>query len=124
VGTSKITRDFFRCPTRENNFFRLSSYCTVIPHYSHPVQLRYAITTVETHLKNAAIEASEVVFSMIIPDEAFVSNFTMTLNGGTEIVAEVKDKQEAANTYTEAVEQGQAAGLVEAESKYEGQLVS
>jgi hypothetical protein len=29
VGTSKITRgyatrDFFRCPTRENNFFRLS----------------------------------------------------------------------------------------------------
>jgi hypothetical protein len=38
VGTPKITRgfatrDFFRCPTRENNFFRLSSYCTVIPHY-------------------------------------------------------------------------------------------
>jgi hypothetical protein len=37
VGTPKITRgsatrDFFRCPTRENNFFRLSSYCTVIPH--------------------------------------------------------------------------------------------
>jgi hypothetical protein len=38
VGTPKITRDsatrnFFRCPTCENNFFRLSSYCTVIPHY-------------------------------------------------------------------------------------------
>jgi hypothetical protein len=36
VGTPKITRgsatrDFFLCPTRENNFFRLSSYCTVIP---------------------------------------------------------------------------------------------
>jgi hypothetical protein len=93
-------------------------------HVQSDIQLRYAITTVETHLKNAAIEASEVVFSMVIPDEAFVSNFTMTLNGGTEIVAEVKVKQEAADTYTEAVDQGQAAGLVEAESKYEGQLVS
>jgi hypothetical protein len=38
VGTPKITRgsatrDFFRCLTGENNFFRLSSYCTVIPQY-------------------------------------------------------------------------------------------
>jgi hypothetical protein len=31
VGTPKITRG---SATRENNFFRLSSYCTVIPHYN------------------------------------------------------------------------------------------
>jgi hypothetical protein len=46
VGTLKITRgsatrDFFRCPTRENNFFRLSSYCTVIPHYCFFSETRF-----------------------------------------------------------------------------------
>jgi hypothetical protein len=91
-------------------------------HVKSDIQLRYAQTTLETHLKNPTSEASEVVFSMVIPDEAFVSNFTMTLKG-TEIVADVKAKKEAADTYTDAVDQGQAAGLVEAESKKEGQLV-
>ncbi len=76
------------------------------------VQFRYARTRVESHVKNPASLAQTVTFSLVIPDRAFVSNFSMLL-GEEEVVAEVKGKEEAKETFEQAVRGGVGAGLVE-----------
>ena len=43
---------------------------------------RYARTVVSAIMKNPNSVASEVVFTMVIPSTAFISNFTMTLKNG------------------------------------------
>ncbi|KAM4677923.1 inter-alpha-trypsin inhibitor heavy chain H5 isoform 2-T2 [Discoglossus pictus] len=44
---------------------------------------RYAFTAVSCTMVNRAIEAKEVVFQMLIPAAAFISNFTMIIGGRT-----------------------------------------
>ena len=85
-------------------------------HVNSDIQLRYARTTVETYVKNAASEAGEIMFSMKLPSEAFVSNFSMTLND-KEYVAEVAEKKAADKIYNNAVQQGQNAGLVSSDDR-------
>merc|ERR1711879_559993 len=58
------------------------------------IQMRYAVTKVEMQVKNLASEAGEVVFDMYIPEEAFVSNFTMEIKDQTYI-AKVEEKETA-----------------------------
>ena len=50
-------------------------------HVSSRIQLRYAITDVEAELQNRQNETKEVFFDMYIPENAFVSNFTMDIKG-------------------------------------------
>merc|ERR1712228_1170704 len=50
-------------------------------HVTSKIQLRYAITDVETQMQNRHNEAKEVFFDIYIPKEAFVSNFTMDIKG-------------------------------------------
>ena len=51
---------------------------TIIIVYSN----RYAHTEVETYVKNPSSESREITFTMVIPANAFISNFSMTLRGG------------------------------------------
>jgi len=84
-------------------------------HVNSRIQLRYAITNVETQMQNKHSEAKEVFFDMYIPKEAFVSNFTMTIKGKTYL-ATVETKEEAQNIYNESTD---TSGLVQTTSQPE-----
>ena len=73
--------------------------------------LRYAITEVTSLLENPTAVGQEVNFTMVLPDSAFISNFTMEVNGKLE-VAEVKEKEEAQKKYSKAKTLGLTSGLV------------
>merc|ERR1719367_2342165 len=80
-------------------------------HIETKVQFRYARTVVTSHVKNPDTKAQKADFSMIIPDTAFISNMSMIIKNKT-FVSEVKDKDEAKDTFEEAVQGGYAASLV------------
>ena len=84
-------------------------------HVVSKIEMRYAITNVETMVRNRHNETREVLFDMYIPKEAFVSNFSMTIKGKT-YTAIVDVKEKATQTYQESE---QNAGLVETESQPE-----
>ena len=63
-------------------------------HVNAKVQMRYAITNIETKVKNIHNETSNVHFNMYIPKEAFVSNFSMVIKDKT-YVAKVDTKENA-----------------------------
>jgi hypothetical protein len=63
-------------------------------HVNAKVQMRYAITNIETKVKNSNNETSNVHFNMYIPKEAFVSNFSMVIKDKT-YVAKVDTKENA-----------------------------
>ena len=55
---------------------------------------------------------------MVLPTEAFISNFSIILaEGGPEYVAEVKGAAEATQLYQEAVSTGQGAAIVEQDTR-------
>jgi len=72
----------------------------------------YAITTVEEKLSNPADTAVEDRFSFLIPEEAFISGFSLTIDG-KEYTAEVLEKKEASRRFDTAASEGRAAGLLE-----------
>merc|ERR1712038_369394 len=80
-------------------------------HVTSHVQFRYAHTLVTSYVKNPTNTSQEISFAAVIPNDAFISNFSMVLQG-EEHVAEVKEKEEARREYTEAVSRGSGAGLV------------
>ena len=92
-----------RIPSSESPISRLS----VTSH----ITLRYAQTEVESLVKNPSNEAREVKFSMFLPDSAFISFFSMTIND-EEQVAKVMEKKEAVEKFNNAKQLGIGAGLV------------
>jgi len=80
-------------------------------HITSNIQLRYARTKVESLVKNPGIEAKKVDFNLVIPESAFISNFSMVTDEG-EFVAKVQDKEKAQKTYNLAVNSNQGSGLV------------
>merc|ERR1719474_657757 len=80
-------------------------------HVNSKIQFRYATTEVEAHMKNPGTASNEADFRLVLPDSAFISNFSMII-AGVEYVAEVKEKEEAKNIFDEALEDGRGAGLV------------
>ena len=68
-------------------------------HVNSNIQMRYAITDVETEMQNIHSNTREVTFDMFIPKEAFISKFSMVINGRT-YQAKVKTKQIAKNIFT------------------------
>merc|ERR1712038_798632 len=80
-------------------------------HVTSHVQFRYAHTLVTSYVKNPTNTSQEISFAAVILNDAFISNFSMILQG-EEHVAEVKEKEEARREYTEAVSRGSGAGLV------------
>ena len=76
------------------------------------IQYRYSRTTIEAYFKNYGQDANIAEFKAILPDTAFISNFSMTIQD-IEYVAEVMPKEEAKKTFNQQVKSGRGAGLVE-----------
>jgi len=85
-------------------------------HISADVNNGYAVTTVEEKLTNTLDIPAEDEFRFLIPDEAFISGFTLIING-KEYVADVLPKKEAQEKFEEAASQGRSAGLLESRNK-------
>ena len=76
------------------------------------VQMRYAITNVQTVMKNKNNKSSEIIFDMYIPREAFVSKFSMLIKNKT-YSAKVQTTKNATDIYNES---DTTTGLLENEN--------
>ncbi|XP_030050009.1 inter-alpha-trypsin inhibitor heavy chain H6 [Microcaecilia unicolor] len=97
------TKHQSRSPKAELTISSFSIHSTIIS--------RYALTTVESIMKNPHTEAKEAVFDLNLPNSAFISNFTLTTEGKV-FVAEVKEKLQAKKLYDEARKHGRTAAHV------------
>uniref|UniRef100_UPI0037E74BA5 inter-alpha-trypsin inhibitor heavy chain H2 n=1 Tax=Semicossyphus pulcher TaxID=241346 RepID=UPI0037E74BA5 len=86
---------------------------------SHKVESRitsrFAHTTVRSSVVNSGSKAQSIGFNVQIPKRAFITNFTMNVNGIT-FIGSVKEKTVARNLYAQARARGKAAGIVRANS--------
>ncbi|KAI3366602.1 hypothetical protein L3Q82_009283, partial [Scortum barcoo] len=77
---------------------------------------RFAHTTVRSSVVNSGAKAQSIGFNVQIPKRAFITNFTMNVNGIT-FMGSVKEKTVARNLYAQARARGKAAGIVRANSQ-------
>ncbi|KAM5231087.1 inter-alpha-trypsin inhibitor heavy chain H3 isoform 1-T2 [Hipposideros larvatus] len=80
------------------------------------VTSRFAHNVVTTRAVNRANAAKEVSFDVELPKTAFITNFTLTIDGVT-YSGNVKEKEVAKKQYEKAVSQGKTAGLVKASGR-------
>ncbi|MFT7801534.1 inter-alpha-trypsin inhibitor heavy chain H3 [Arapaima gigas] len=80
------------------------------------VASRFAHTVMISKAMNRANISQEVVFDVELPKTAFITNFSMVIEGVT-YVGEVKEKEKAEKQYQQAVSQGHTAGLVRASGR-------
>ncbi|GCC25548.1 hypothetical protein chiPu_0003959 [Chiloscyllium punctatum] len=80
------------------------------------VTSRFAHNMVINRVVNRANESKEAFFEIELPKTAFITNFSMTLDGVTYVGA-VKEKEVAQQQYQKAVSRGQTAGLVKASGR-------
>ncbi|XP_033120412.1 inter-alpha-trypsin inhibitor heavy chain H3-like [Anneissia japonica] len=80
------------------------------------VTSRFSSTTVTSILKNRADEATEAVFIIQLPNEAFIANFSMEIDG-IVYTAEIQEKEEAQKIYNRARSSGRSGGHVKQESE-------
>ncbi|XP_044266585.1 inter-alpha-trypsin inhibitor heavy chain H4-like isoform X2 [Tribolium madens] len=73
---------------------------------------RFATTLVTSKVRNLKKTAAETTFSVVLPENAFISAFEMEIDGKI-YKAHVKEKEEAKQIYQEAVSRGQSAAHVE-----------
>ena len=76
----------------------------------------YAITTVEEKLNNPTDTAVTEQFRLMIPEEAFISGFSLIIDG-KEYRAKVLPEEEASEKYETAASEGRTAGLLETEDE-------
>ncbi|KAF5288023.1 hypothetical protein FQA39_LY15552 [Lamprigera yunnana] len=75
------------------------------------IKNRFAHTTVTSKVRNYADKAQEVIFSIILPESAYISGFVMEIDG-KNYTAYVKEKEEAKKTYDAAISSGLSAAHV------------
>ncbi|XP_069006210.1 inter-alpha-trypsin inhibitor heavy chain H3-like [Embiotoca jacksoni] len=80
------------------------------------VTSRFAHTVVTSTALNKANISQEIFFEMELPKTAFITNFSMEIEGQV-YVGEVKEKEKAKQQYEKAVSSGQTAGLVKASGR-------
>uniref|UniRef100_A0A8C4MF48 Inter-alpha-trypsin inhibitor heavy chain H3 n=1 Tax=Equus asinus TaxID=9793 RepID=A0A8C4MF48_EQUAS len=80
------------------------------------VTSRFAHNVVTTRAVNRADTAKEVSFDVELPKTAFITSFTLTIDGVT-YPGNVKEKEVAKKQYEKAVSQGKTAGLVKASGR-------
>ncbi|XP_032987930.1 LOW QUALITY PROTEIN: inter-alpha-trypsin inhibitor heavy chain H3 [Rhinolophus ferrumequinum] len=80
------------------------------------VTSRFAHNVVTTKAINRANTAKEVSFDVELPKTAFITNFSLTIDGVT-YPGNVKEKEVAKKQYEKAVSQGKTAGLVKASGR-------
>jgi len=81
-------------------------------HVTSNIGLRYARTEVSSLVKNPSNKAQALDFRVVLPESAFISNFSMTIKGKV-YVAQVKEKEEARKVFDKAVSEGRGAAIVE-----------
>ena len=82
-------------------------------HVRSDIRFRYARTVVQSYVKNPYVTSERAEFEIVLPEDAFISNFTIETEGKV-YVSNVEKKAEAAEVFQQAVRQGQTAGLVDA----------
>ncbi|XP_040603740.1 inter-alpha-trypsin inhibitor heavy chain H4 isoform X2 [Mesocricetus auratus] len=75
------------------------------------VSSRFAHTVVTSRVVNRADSAQEATFQIELPRKAFITNFSMVIDGVT-YPGIVQDKAAAQEQYSAAVSRGESAGLV------------
>nr|XP_039268578.1 inter-alpha-trypsin inhibitor heavy chain H3-like [Styela clava] len=83
-------------------------------HVTSVVQSRFARVSFVNKIANTERSAKEVVFSVRLPEAAFITEFDMIV-GGVKFVGKIREKKEAKEQYDRAVEKGNTAGLVVAD---------
>jgi uncharacterized protein YegL len=73
----------------------------------------YSVTEVQATIHNPYDMALNGTFHLLLPDDAFISNFSLTLDNST-YYAQVLEKTAAEEKYHEATSQQRTAGLLEA----------
>ena len=108
-----LASTLFAAPAPQNSqIFRKGKAEITKFHVDTHIQLRYAVTNIETQIRNRHDEVKEVFFDMFIPQEAFVSNFSMVIKGKT-YEAKVETKEVAEQTYEKS---DSTSGLVKSNS--------
>merc|ERR1712045_467677 len=85
-------------------------------HIKSEVQFRYARTVVESTVSNPDAVAQVASFALVIPDSAFISAFSMEIDG-EKYEARAEEKEEAEKTFEKALSTGRGAGLVSQDAK-------
>ncbi|XP_060898338.1 inter-alpha-trypsin inhibitor heavy chain H3-like [Labrus mixtus] len=80
------------------------------------VRSRFAHTVMTSKALNKANTSQEIFFEVQLPKTAFISNFSMEIEGQV-YVGDVKEKEKAKKQYEKAVSSGQTAGLVKASGR-------
>ncbi|XP_053577185.1 inter-alpha-trypsin inhibitor heavy chain H3 isoform X2 [Bombina bombina] len=85
-------------------------------HVDSLITSRFARNVITSSVSNLANESKEIFFEVELPKSAFISNFSMTIDGKT-YVGVVKEKNVAEKVYKKAVSRGQSAGIVRASGR-------
>ncbi|EMP39756.1 Inter-alpha-trypsin inhibitor heavy chain H4 [Chelonia mydas] len=80
-------------------------------HVDSTVTSRFAHTVITSRFVNKVNESQEAVFEVELPKTAFITNFSMSIDGET-YPGTIKEKASAQEQYDIAVSHGQSAGLV------------
>lgn len=80
------------------------------------VTSRFAHNVITSRAVNRANISKKVIFDVDLPKTAFITNFTMIIDGVLH-PGEIKEKEAAKKQYDKAVSRGQTAGLVRASGR-------
>ncbi|NXW91030.1 ITIH4 inhibitor, partial [Alopecoenas beccarii] len=80
-------------------------------HVDCKVTSRFAHTVITSKIANRANESREVTFEVELPKTAFITNFSMSIDGKV-YPGIIKEKASAQKEYDTAISRGQSAGLV------------
>ncbi|XP_078518512.1 inter-alpha-trypsin inhibitor heavy chain H3-like [Lissotriton helveticus] len=80
------------------------------------VTSRFSHNVITSRAVNRANTSKEIFFDVDLPKTAFITNFSMTIDGVT-YPGSVKEKETAKKQYDQAVSRGQTAGLVKASGR-------
>nr|XP_015836303.1 PREDICTED: inter-alpha-trypsin inhibitor heavy chain H4-like [Tribolium castaneum] len=94
----------------ESSNFVLLEICSM--HIETTISNRFAKTLITSKVKNTDNQAKEAIFSVILPENVFISEFQIEIDGKI-YNAYVKEKDEAKTTCTEAISRGFCAADVE-----------
>ncbi|XP_046367037.2 inter-alpha-trypsin inhibitor heavy chain H3-like isoform X2 [Haliotis rufescens] len=82
------------------------------------IRYRFASTVVaSTVINDDGTQSREAVFEVVLPEEAFISNFSMTVDGEV-YVGRVEEKQKALTSYQQAKDRGESAGYIKSTARH------
>ncbi|KAK3610524.1 hypothetical protein CHS0354_008954 [Potamilus streckersoni] len=80
-------------------------------HISSDIKYRFATTLIVNYVKNPYKVAKEIVFDVTLPNEAFITDFKMEIDG-TVYPGEIKEKEQAKTQYEAARSRGESAAHI------------